>query len=229
MVGKITFTVWACGCNLKCPFCHNWRIAEGQGCAKYTPKELAQVVFKHSDPLDDLIHLTGGEPMIWAREVKEFAREIYGFKPLSINSNCTVNGERLIEMIKEGLVMHVATDIKEPYEVMYGYEEETAKVIHERFLRCLSELAKVGVEVELRIPVAKGLTVKYLDRIEEALSMFKPSKARVVVNPLLGKPVTSPRVENWHYFPKGEEVERIARLAERLGFRVKVNSILSVA
>ena len=146
---------------MKCPFCHNWRIAEGQGCAKYSPKEAAEVVFKHSDPLDDLIHLTGGEPMIWAKEVKEFAKIIYGFKPLSINTNCTVNGDKLIEMIKEGLVSHVATDIKEPFEVMYGYEEKIAKTIHEKFLDCLRNLASTEIDVELSIPVAKGLRARY--------------------------------------------------------------------
>jgi len=66
--GKVTFTLWLCGCNLKCPFCHNWRIAEGEGCFPLDEGLLLEEL-EYGAFLLDYFHITGGEPLMQWREL----------------------------------------------------------------------------------------------------------------------------------------------------------------
>jgi len=62
--GKVTFTLWLCGCNLKCPFCHNWRIAERRECFELPRDAMLEELSSHSF-LIDYFHVTGGEPLMY--------------------------------------------------------------------------------------------------------------------------------------------------------------------
>jgi len=92
----------------------------------------------------------------------------------------------------------------------------------------MEKLAKSGKPVELRVPVAKGLTMYHIDEVKKIISMFDPGRVTVVVNPLVTEPLTNPRNKEWceRHCYKGNMPEDEAKLWEEqisnLGFKVKV-------
>ncbi|ALU11943.1 ribonucleoside-triphosphate reductase [Ignicoccus islandicus DSM 13165] len=228
VVGKVTFTTWACGCNLKCPFCHNWRTAEWQGCVEL-PVSKFEEELKDASDFVDLLHLTGGEPTLQPKLVttlSSIAKKVG--VPFSLNTNCTT--KQSIELIE--VADHVATDIKVPYQELYGLNGAFDDLWN-TFLKCIEKLASMGKEVELRIPVAKDLTKNYLNEIKRIISMFDPSKVTVVVNPLVTEPLTDPRDKEWcsKYCYKGnmesDEENMWREEIGELGVKVKVKRWLN--
>ncbi|QDA30624.1 anaerobic ribonucleoside-triphosphate reductase activating protein [Thermococcus indicus] len=219
--GKVTFTLWLCGCNLRCPFCHNWTIAEGLDCFPLDRRtlldELESGVF-----LVDYFHVTGGEPLMqWRELISLFAEVRLLDVPISLNTNLTIIGP-LEKLLGAGLVDHVATDLKAPPE-LYGLPTGATERLWNLFLRGLELVSDYGLPLELRIPVAKGLN--QWPHIEEGLRRLG-TDFYVVLNPLVGKPLTNPRDEEWcskHCWP-GAEVGELKRKLEELGVGVYVNS-----
>jgi len=219
--GKVTFTLWLCGCNLRCPFCHNWRIAECLDCFPLDRKALLDEL-EASAFLVDYFHVTGGEPLIQWRELGSLFAEVKLLDvPVSLNTNLTLVG-LLEKLLKAGLVDHIATDLKAP-PALYGLPEKPAEKLWMLFLRGLDTVSDYGVPLELRIPVAKGFDA--WPYIEEGLEKVK-TDFYVVLNPLVGRPLTNPRDENWcleHCWPD-EEVESLREKLEGLGIEVYVNA-----
>jgi pyruvate formate lyase activating enzyme len=218
--GKVTFTLWLCGCNLKCPFCHNWRIAEGLDCFPLDGKALLEEL-EASAFLVDYFHVTGGEPLMQWRELSSLFAEVKLLNvPVSLNTNLTLVGP-LKRLLKAGLVDHVATDLKAPPE-LYGLSKKAAMKLWELFLRGLDAVSEYGIPLELRIPVARGLEA--WPYVEEGLKRVE-TDFYVVLNPLVGRPLTNPRDEKWcseHCWPNGE-VEALRERLEGLGIEVHVN------
>ncbi|WP_099211806.1 anaerobic ribonucleoside-triphosphate reductase activating protein [Thermococcus henrietii] len=221
--GKVTFTLWLCGCNLKCPFCHNWRIAEGLDCFPLDRKALLDEL-EASAFLVDYFHVTGGEPLMQWRELSSlFAEGKLLNVPVSLNTNLTLVGP-LEKLLKADLVDHIATDLKAP-PVLYGLPEKPAEKLWRLFLRGLEVVSDYGIPLELRIPVAKGFDA--WPYIEEGLRRVK-TDFYVVLNPLVGRPLTNPRDEDWcseHCWP-GREVEELRERLEELGIAVHVNQFM---
>ncbi len=222
VVGRITFTVWSCGCNLKCPFCHNWRQAEWKDCMPFMESKFLEDL-RESKDFVDYVHLTGGEPTLQPALVKRIAelsrREGVSF---SLNTNCST--EQALKLIE--LADHVAFDVKVPFPELSGLDGK-ASAVWKIFDSCTSKLAELKKPVEIRIPVARGLTIKYLDEIKRIVWKFDPEKAVIVVNPLVTEPLTNPRDRAWceeRCYKEGrmsEEEERVWREAFP-GYKVKV-------
>jgi pyruvate formate lyase activating enzyme len=198
---SVTFTLWLCGCNLKCPFCHNWRLAvnDPRYCHILNIEELLEEL-EASKILIDYLHVTGGEPLVQYRGLSKFFRIIkdnIGVK-ISLNTNFTLYNP-LRKIIEEELVDHLATDVKIPYSLLYGYSEEIAVNLWNLFLKSIEYVADTNIPLELRIPVGKNIPIKtfeeYLDIILKKLE--KHSNFYVIVQPLLGPPITTPRNIAW--------------------------------
>lgn len=219
--GKVTFTLWLCGCNLKCPFCHNWRIAEGLDCFRLDRKSLLDEL-EASAFLIDYFHVTGGEPLMQWRELGSLLAEVRLLDvPVSLNTNLTLVGP-LGRLLNAGLVDHIATDLKAPPEELYGLPKASAKRLWALFLRGIELVSEYGVPVELRIPMARGPDA--WPYVEEVLRRIN-TDFYVVLNPLVGRPLTNPRNEAWcsRYCWPGEEVETLREKLEGLGVEVYVN------
>jgi len=223
--GRVTFTLWLCECNLRCPFCHNWRIAEGLDCFPLDRSALLNEL-EASAFLIDYFHVTGGEPLMQWRELSSlFAGVKFLDVPVSLNTNLTLIGPLEI-LLKSDLVDHIATDLKAPPE-LYGLPEQPAKKLWELFLRGLEVVSDYGIPLELRIPVARGLNA--WPYVEEGLRRIA-TDFYVVLNPLVGKPLTNPRDEGWcseHCWPEGE-VEELRKKLEELGVQVHVNQFFEL-
>ncbi|ASJ15666.1 anaerobic ribonucleoside-triphosphate reductase activating protein [Thermococcus chitonophagus] len=221
--GKVTFTLWLCGCNLKCPFCHNWRIAEREECFELPRDAMLEELSSHSF-LIDYFHITGGEPLMQWRELKGLLEDVKPLADVSLNTNLTIVGP-LDELLKSGLVDHIATDIKAPPHELYGLPKNASRKLWELFLRGLRVVSEYSIPIELRIPVPKGFNV--ISWVEEALKHVN-TDFYVVLNPLVGRPLTNPRDEEWcsrHCWPV-EEVLKLKEFLENSGVRVYVSEYL---
>ncbi|AFK21686.1 anaerobic ribonucleoside-triphosphate reductase activating enzyme [Pyrococcus sp. ST04] len=163
--------------------------------------------------------------MQW-RELGELFHEVHGSVPISLNSNLTLVGP-LERLLKGDLIDHIATDVKAPPWELYGLPRNSSDKLWSLFLRGLDLVSEYSVPLELRIPVAKGL--EQWPWIEEAVSRIT-TDFYVVLNPLVGKPLTSPRDEMWcqqHCWPE-REVKLLKKRLEFLGLRVYLNQTFEI-
>ncbi len=121
--GHVACTVFTGGCDLRCPFCHNFELVDGTAPAIMEEEELLSFLEKRRGLLDG-VAFTGGEPCL-QKNLPELMRKIreMGFAiKLDTNGN---HPDMLEKMISEGLVDYVAMDIKnspEKYAVTCGLE-----------------------------------------------------------------------------------------------------------
>lgn len=197
--GHPVFTLWLCGCNLKCPFCHNWRLAESDPavCRWLDISEVFEKVCE-SRSLVDYLHVTGGEPLLQFSGLKklfQLAKE--AGLPTSLNSNLTLY-ESFRSLVEEGLVNHVATDLKVPPEEIYGLKVDLVEQLWSSFKKSLLLIRQKGIPLELRIPLHSGLNASYLSNILNELEKYLVAENTVVVlNQLLGEPLVNPRNPVW--------------------------------
>ena len=108
--GRVACTVFFGGCDMRCPFCHNAELLDGSAPPVMTEEELLEFLDKRRGLLDG-VAFTGGEPLL-QKDLPELAGRIrdLGY-PVKLDTNGT-HPERLVRMIREGLVQYVAMDIK---------------------------------------------------------------------------------------------------------------------
>lgn len=214
----VTFTLWLCGCNLRCPFCHNWKLALwDKNTCKPLDEEKILDALESSRLLVDYFHVTGGEPLVqWSKlmQLVVKVKDNIGV-PFSLNTNLTLY-KPLEIMLKKNLVDHVATDLKAPPETLYGLPVDASKKLWSMFLRALSLVSEHNIPLELRVPVARNIDIVSMEKyIDEALNTIKHNEYYIVVQPILGPPVTSPRNLEWcgkYCNPSKQQLEEVAAL-----------------
>jgi len=228
--GCVTFTLWLCGCNLKCPFCHNWKIADNDPtlCKPVKVVDVAEEV-EASRFLIDYLHVTGGEPLLQHKNLAVLFEKVKSLGVrCSLNSNLTLPMQ-LTELLRRGLVDHVATDLKVPPEILYGVPSSASRLWN-NFLESLRIIADFGIPLELRIPLHKKLTreviVKYIDQV---VGKVVAGEAVIVLNPLLREPLVNPRDPNWCRDNCGVDqkfIEEIIMILRSYGFsKIHVKSV----
>ncbi len=223
--GYTTLTLWSCGCNLRCPFCHN------NALVKYDPsvcnefeslEEIREYVEPHIEAnkdVIDLIHLTGGEPTLSPYLIKllyELSRK-YNLR-FSINSNLTTPqaGELVINYGD-----HVAFDIKLPWsisgrpdkiEFVQNFVNNIRKIIEEK-----------PIEFEARIPVAKQITLRAFENegTRKLLNLIKQwqekTKGVIRIQPLLNEKYgLNPAVPEWCEIYCNPPEEELIKIGEKL-------------
>lgn len=224
--GAVTFTLWLCGCNLRCPFCHNWRIAEGLECKTLDEKALLEEI-SLSKPFIDYLHITGGEPLLQWMNLMNLITKIKSLEvSISLNSNLTLV-QPLKKFLYRELIDHIATDLKAPPKKLYGIP--SWKKLWRLYLKSLRIISDYGIPMELRVPVTKGIE-GYKEYIEEAIETLKYEDFYIVINPLIGSPITHPRDERWclkHCNPGEREINKVKNIIEELGVeKLSINPTL---
>ena len=152
--GKVACTLFAGGCNLRCPFCHNASLVLGRFAESHTEEEILSYLKKRKGLLDGVC-ITGGEPLM-RPDIKDF---IYKVKELGYAVKLDTNGcypERLKELINEGLVSYVAMDVKncmEKYGETVGIDGFDTAPVEES----IDFLISSGIDFEFRTTVASPL------------------------------------------------------------------------
>ncbi len=109
--GKMACTLFAAGCNFRCPYCYNKSLVIDTHENRDIPLEDIYGYLKKYYGILDGICLTGGEPLI-QRGIEEFLARI---KEIGYEVRLETNGslpDKLKKLVTEGLVDYVAMDIK---------------------------------------------------------------------------------------------------------------------
>ncbi|MGX8682085.1 MAG: anaerobic ribonucleoside-triphosphate reductase activating protein [Spirochaetales bacterium] len=117
--GLVASTVFTCGCNFRCPYCHNPEFViqgsdETYFGETYTEEEILSYLTKRRSLLDGLV-ISGGEPTLH-KDLAPFMRRV---KDMGLKIKLDTNGSRpevLKDLISQNLVDFVAMDIKAPLE-----------------------------------------------------------------------------------------------------------------
>ncbi|MCY0868842.1 MAG: anaerobic ribonucleoside-triphosphate reductase activating protein [Desulfurococcus sp.] len=230
--GSVTFTLWLCGCNLRCPFCHNWRLADRsrEVCG---PLDIGKLMgeLEASKGFIDYLHVTGGEPLVQYKGLVELFKTAKSKGvPVSLNSNLTIY-KPLKLLLEDSLVDHVATDLKAPFTELTGVPEGSASTLFRLYESSLKLIAEKNIALELRVPVARKLTVEVIRDVVKALHEVidkLTDKTVVIVNPLLTKPLVDPRNPDWcsrFCMPEEDELREIAEVFRELGFKTVVKEV----
>lgn len=152
--GLVACTVFAHGCNLRCPFCHNAGLVVRKPENLISREELGAFLQKRKGILDGVC-LTGGEPLAQkdAIEFIEFLKS-FGYK-IKLDTN-GFYPDRLKTVIEEGLVDYIAMDIKsspENYHKAVGIQDIDIAPMNES----VSIIMTSGIDYEFRTTAVKGI------------------------------------------------------------------------
>ena len=153
--GHVACTVFTPGCNFRCPFCHNAPLVlpERLGCDT-TEDEVLAFLKKRVGILDG-VAITGGEPLLH-RDIGAFLEKV---RALGFRVKLDTNGsfpERLIALVRAGLVDRVAMDVKNA-PALYGKTVGIADFDLAPVERSKDLLRSGAVEYEFRTTVVRGL------------------------------------------------------------------------
>lgn len=144
----VRFVVFVQGCHLRCKCCHNpdtWNMTEGKD---FSPEELANRAERYKEYFgnDGGITVSGGEPLLQAREVAELFRLC---KSKAINTCLDTSGSVLNEDVKKLLEVtdRVLLDIK--YTNDDDYRENVGCSL-KPVLEFLDYLDKMSIPTTLR-------------------------------------------------------------------------------
>ena len=130
--GRVACTVFLGGCDLRCPFCHNFELAEGRLPPVMEEEDLLSFLKSRRGLLDG-VAFTGGEPCLHPGLPDLMAK----IRDLGFATKLDSNGyhpARLREIIDRGLADYVAMDIKNSpakYAMTCGIETVDLDVIRE--------------------------------------------------------------------------------------------------
>ena len=106
----VACTVFLAGCDLRCPFCHNFELVENISAPVMDSEELLRFLAKRKGLLDG-VAFTGGEPCMHP-DLPELLRSVkdLGY-PVKLDTN-GMHPDLLEKLLREQLVDYVAMDIK---------------------------------------------------------------------------------------------------------------------
>ncbi|WP_051962973.1 anaerobic ribonucleoside-triphosphate reductase activating protein [Mesoaciditoga lauensis] len=154
--GRPSAVVFTSGCNFRCPWCHNWKIAYGEESLDDNMENVKMALRGKIRERVDAICVTGGEPTIHSDLPKfvEFLKSLGYLVKVDTNGS---NSDMVKDMLK--LANYFAIDIKsrpEKYPLLTGIEinmwgkvEKTVKILRE-----------YKVPHELRMTYVPGLSDK---------------------------------------------------------------------
>lgn len=152
--GRVACTVFTGGCDLRCPFCHNSQLVLAPGLNPIDEEEIFSMLSRRRGVLEG-VAITGGEPLLQPG-LRDFicrVREMgYAIK---LDTNGT-HPARLSGLLREGLLDHVAMDIKnspERYPQTVGIDGFDVSPIRES----VSVIMQSAPEYEFRTTVVAQL------------------------------------------------------------------------
>jgi pyruvate formate lyase activating enzyme len=166
--GRAAMVIFLRGCPLRCPYCHNHELQEGESLVEFS--QIANEIKKTKSscsasdqttleeafsiamtkPFASSIIISGGEPLMQSEQTKAIARLAKG---LGLEVGIETSGyypNQLSELLKKRLVDKVFLDIKAPledadYEIATGRKGVTARV-----LESLRICMKSGIPLSVR-------------------------------------------------------------------------------
>ena len=152
--GKVACTVFTCGCNFRCPFCHNASLVRGNsGDMELSCGELFEFLERRKKLLDG-VAVTGGEPLLHpgTPELLEKIKDLGYAVKLDTNGSFP---EQLKAVVETGQVDYVAMDVKSSAA---GYDRVCGRPgMLEKVEKSIGLLKQGKVPYEFRTTLVKGL------------------------------------------------------------------------
>lgn len=178
VIGEVSYVIWFCGCNFRCPFCQNYPmvIADPSYCSLRDLDEILQEIIDIK-PYIQFVQTTGGEPTLQHQALDYLYKKV---KSLGLNTSLDTNGSQphiIDALIKKNLLDHLAMDVKAPlvpkkYSRVIGLPQKLAEN-HVKAIRSSLMLAKNLSFVEIRTTyVPKLLTREDILEIAEFLTEY---------------------------------------------------------
>ncbi len=183
--GKITTVLFFDKCNFMCPYCQNWELIQHP--EKFPPitwAEIAKKLEKKKGWIDGVV-LSGGEPLIFKKEVFAIAKKI---RKMNLGVKIDTNGaypEVLSDLISKRLVDYVAMDIKTSLDERYYIA--AGKVIDLENIKASIKILLDGpIDYEFRTTCVPGIideaAIKEIGKVIKdckkwALQSFVPENA----------------------------------------------------
>ena len=168
----VACTLFTVGCNLRCPFCHNFSLVVGNlnKLEDISQSDALAFLRKRSKVLEGVC-ITGGEPLLQAGLV-EFVQQVkdMGYK-VKLDTNGTYP-DKLRQLVEAKLVDYVAMDIKNS---KYMYNKTCGCVVEmEDICKSVDYLKSGAVDYEFRTTVTG--TFHNDNSIEEAARWLQGAK-----------------------------------------------------
>lgn len=217
--GKVACTVFTCGCNFRCPFCHNASLVRGSEEEMELGFEELFAFLERRRKLLDGVAVTGGEPLIHPGTPALLKK----IKELGFAVKLDTNGsfpEILEEIIRSGCVDYVAMDIKsspERYEALCGRPGMTEKIG-----RSVKLLLEGRVDYEFRTTVVNEL--HETADIEKAAQLISGARRYFLQNFVETDDLLSP----WSSF-SGAGAEKLREMLEAARRHVPGTEVRGVA
>ncbi|MBD3171120.1 anaerobic ribonucleoside-triphosphate reductase activating protein [Candidatus Bathyarchaeota archaeon] len=145
-VSTILFTA---GCNLRCPYCHNWRIILEYNGPYLSETRAIEILEKRKKYIDHVV-ITGGEPTI-QKDLVSFIKKLKtrGYK-VKLDSN-----GMLPEVIEQAIPFldYMAVDVKTSRKLYSKLEADKPEAIQ----RTINLLKNGSINYEFRCTVVPGL------------------------------------------------------------------------
>ncbi len=152
--GHVACTVFLGGCDLRCPFCHNYELAVGTAPAIMDDQELLRFLEKRKGILDG-VAITGGEPCL-RKDLPDLLAQI---REMGFGTKLDTNGfhpDMLRTLLDRGLVDYAAVDIKNS-PAKYALTAGVDRVDLEALAETIGLLMGSGIDYEFRTTVVKEL------------------------------------------------------------------------
>ena len=165
IIGEVSFTIWFCGCDFRCPWCQNRPVvlSEPGTCRKVPLREVLEAI-SGASLLSDYVQATGGEPTLQPEGLKALFRACKD--ELGLKTSLDTNGSMasvVKDLLASGLVDHLAMDIKAPldqpgkYGRVAGIGREKALRAVEAIRASLSSALDMAPFLEVRTTFVPGL------------------------------------------------------------------------
>ncbi len=157
--GNIAATVFTCGCNMNCWYCHNRALISAQK-GEYDEHKIIEFLKERKGFLDAVV-ISGGEPTLQP-DLAEFITKVKDLGYLvKLDTNGT-NPEVLESLIKKGLIDYIAMDIKAPFK---KYKNITMVPDIEKIKQSVNIIKNSQVAYEFRTTFAPTLSIDDIKQI----------------------------------------------------------------
>lgn len=221
--GKLSAVLFLCGCNFRCPYCHNPELVEAGGSSAGGEKmrwEDVEAFLRSRVGWIDGLTVTGGEPTLHGDLPRLCSRVREAGFPLKLDTNGS-RPRMLRRLIEEGMLDYLAMDVKtslEKYPMVVRRPVDVATI-----LESIDVVLEGGIEHEFRCTVVPGL-VDFKDLLSLARRL---EGARSLVLQQF-RPENTLDASYWDVRPYPEEL--LLRWAEELSALVptRVRGVLSM-
>ncbi|MBN1786662.1 MAG: anaerobic ribonucleoside-triphosphate reductase activating protein [Candidatus Methanofastidiosa archaeon] len=151
--GKVSSVIFLGGCNFRCPYCHNWKLAVNPAALPDLDKEAVLQKISESSKWIDGVVLTGGEPTCF-EGLFELAEEI---KSIGLGVKLDTNGSNpdvIKRMIRREMVDFISMDFKNSFD---KYPETTGTSVDVDDIKKSIEHIRHFGSYEFRTTVVPGL------------------------------------------------------------------------